>query len=169
MNLKRLILRSALLVPVILTFACAGPQRQPTPSQVRQGASQPMQSPSVPTPGIQQGTVAYPSPRAGSAYDDPSTGISTVASTIPGAGRVWAVTLGNVAIVGTTSADPAIRGRIAQQVRSSFPHIADVRFTSDPAQMNRLSQALSLIQTNRSVAPLLPELAGIGSSQPSHR
>lgn len=165
-----LLTAAALTVAVAASAGCASPQRQPAPAAPAPAAPAPatqrLQSPSA---GIQHGTVSYPTPRAGSAYDDPSTGVSTVASSIPGAGTVRAVVLGNVAVIGTTSGDPAIYGRISQQIRSSFPHIADVRFTNNPVHVNRLGQALSLIQTNQSVAPMLAELWGIGGALPAGR
>ncbi|HWI63270.1 MAG TPA: hypothetical protein VNT75_15635 [Symbiobacteriaceae bacterium] len=152
---------AAVLVLAIAATGCAAPQRQPAPPTPAAPA------PGARTPGIQQGTVAYPTPRAGSAYDDPSTGIATVAGAIPGAGTVRAVVLGNVVLLGTDSRDPVIHGRIAQQIRSSFAHIADVRITHDPGQIARLGEALSLIQSHQSVAPLLTDLWSMGNGMAS--
>ncbi|HWI50991.1 MAG TPA: twin-arginine translocation signal domain-containing protein [Symbiobacteriaceae bacterium] len=160
---RRSVLTACAALAVLVAAGCATPQRQPAPT--------PVPGPTVqsPTPGIQAGTVAYPTPRAGSAYDDPSSGISTVAAAIPGAGPVKAVALGNVVLIGTTSTDPAVHGRIAQQIRSSFPHVADVRFTSDPAHLTRIGHALSLLQSHQSIAPMIPELWGIADGLASNR
>lgn len=144
------------LLPLLLVLAttAAGcnqpePQRQYTPrgpgTSVRSGLTEP-------------GTLSYPSPRAGSAYADPSLGMATVASTVPGAGSVSVVALGNVALIGLPNNDPGVHRKIAEQLRSSFPHLAEVRVTTDPALIGRLFEADELIRTQRSIAPLLTDL-----------
>jgi hypothetical protein len=144
------------LLPLLLVMATAAagcgqnePQRQYAPrtpgTSIRSDVSQP-------------GGISYPTPRAGSAYDDPSTGIATVASAVPGAGAVTAVVLGNVALVGIPNPDPGVHRKVAEQVRASFQHIAEVRITTDPAVIGHLFQANQMIQQNQSVAPLLPDL-----------
>lgn len=145
------------LLPLLLVLATAAggctqqdPQRQYSPRSPGTSVRSDVASP---------GTVQYPSPRAGSAYDSPSQGIATVASAVPGAGSVQAVALGNVALLGIPTPDVAVHRKVVEQVRASFAHIAEVRVTSDPAQIRRLFEAQEMMMMQSSIAPLLPDLA----------
>ncbi|HYG58840.1 MAG TPA: hypothetical protein VD902_12350 [Symbiobacteriaceae bacterium] len=167
-----------LMIPLLLAAIAAGgctavPMR-PAPAP----APAPAQAPervSTPNPGVNvQGSALgnpeagrYPHPRAGSAYDDPSTGVATIASAVPGAGPINAVVLGNVAIIGLQTGDRNIHHRISQQIQSSFPHVVEVRFTQDPTQIRRIAEAGQLIRTQRSIGALLPELGTMGSGLPA--
>lgn len=167
---------AALLGITLLTAGCGGaPLRRPAPPP-RPGAAATPAPPVTPggtmqpSPGARkEGSVIYPSPRAGSAYDDPATGVATVAGAVPGAGAVHAVVLGNVAILGTTNTDPAVHRKVAEQIRSSFQHITDIRFTTDHRHIMRLIEAEGRIHAHQSISQLLPELAAIGGSLPSVR
>lgn len=112
----------------------------------------------------ERGSKAYPTPRAGSAYDDPSMGVSTIASAVPGSGPVEAVVLGNVALIGLPSQDARVQHKVAEQIHASFPHIVEVRITTDPAVISRLQSIRQEIMVQQSISPYLPELAGLSGS-----
>lgn len=160
----------AFLLLAVALGGCAGAARRPapTPAPTVQRSNTPNAGVNIRGASVQdQGPARYPSPRAGSAYDDPSTGVATVASAIPGAGPVKALVLGNVALIGLTSGDPNVHHRISQQLQSSFPHIVEVRFTQDPAQINRLAEAGQRIRTGRTIAPMLSELGALAGGLPA--
>lgn len=161
-----------------------GPGPVPAPGSARRALPGPPPAGAVTPPGAggtaagstttggalgEEGLLSYPSPRAGSSYDDASTGVSTVASAVPGAGRVAAVVLGNVALLGMNSQDPAVHRKVAEQLHSSFPHIADVRVSTDPAVVARLNEVAGRIRIQQTVLPYLPELANLAAGMPSAR
>lgn len=147
-----------LLVAAVSSTGCMGAGRRPEPAQPANPPA-PTQANSFNFGPRQEGSVGYPSPRAGSAYDSPSQGVATIASAVPAAGRVHAVVLGNVALLGVPNNDAAVHKRIAQQVHASFPHIIEVRVVTDPASINRLGEMQDRIATQQSIAPYLTELA----------
>lgn len=163
---------AALLLTAAIVAGGCTPQKRPgtqAPAGYAPGAGSPTPAPATTTPTAQfgpkkEGSVAYPAPRAGSAYDDPSIGVSTIASAIPGAGRVTAVTMGNVALLGMPSTDVGVHRKVAEQIHASFPHIVEVRVTSDPAAIARLADVSGRISTQRTIAPYLPELASMSGS-----
>lgn len=155
---------ASLLAAAVFLGAGCGPTPLQRPEQPR---TSPAPAPISP-PRAGQAVPSYPSPRAGAAYDDPSTGIAFVASAVPGAeGPVNAVVLGNVALVGVPSNNAGVHTKVAEQIRSSFPHIADVRITSDPAVMGRIAEASELLRTRQSIAGLLPDLTARTSATPT--
>lgn len=174
------LLLGSLLASAILISGCGafpapspqGPQGAPAPGarapagRARAGIM-PGPQPMTDLRPIQEHTVRYPSPRAGSAYDDPSIGIGVVASAVPGAGAVNAVVLGNVALLGFPSQDAHINHRVAQLIQANFPHIAEVRVTHDPATIGRLQLATQRLMTNQSISDLLPELVNLSGAMPT--
>ncbi|MFZ5815093.1 MAG: YhcN/YlaJ family sporulation lipoprotein [Bacillota bacterium] len=149
------------LLLLSLTAGCGAARRpeqqnRPAPPPVSEGAT-------IQVEPTERGTVRYPSPRAGSAYDDPSQGVSTVASAVPGAGSVDAVILGNVALVGLPSGDRTVHHKVADQIQASFPHIVEVRVSTDPAVIHRLRAVRHQIINQRSIAPFLPELVNLSA------
>lgn len=164
------LIRPASLISAVLLFAVAAgcaPARRPEeqPRQTPQPITHPTTLPStmeVNPAGQRPGH--YPTPRAGSAYDDPSTGVSTIASAVPGAGAVDAVVLGNVALLGMSSQDSKVHHRVSQQVTASFPHIVEVRIATDPATIGRLRVIRQQITGQQSISPFLPELANLSTT-----
>lgn len=118
----------------------------------------------VPPAPQQAGTLRYPTPRSGSAYDDPSTGVAVIASSVPGAGAVHAVVLGNVALLAIPSRDPHVHRQVAVQIRSAFAHIAEVRISTEPVIADRLAYLSNQIMRNRSIGPHLAELASLSAA-----
>ncbi|HEY3365199.1 MAG TPA: YhcN/YlaJ family sporulation lipoprotein [Symbiobacteriaceae bacterium] len=177
MHAKKSILGMLAVALIIAACGCApGAMRRPAPGPG------PAPSPAAPMPGTggqgagnggstntgdglrQEGMLAYPSPRAGSSYDDTSTGVSTIASAVPGAGRAFAVVLGNVALVGLNTGDRAVHRKVAEQIHTSFPHIAEVRVSADPTVARRLDEIGSRIRTQRTILPYLGELAALSGT-----
>lgn len=156
----RLPLTSVLAAALLLT-GCAGPAPRIERRLEKTGTA--TQQAGVAAPAA----PAYPSPRAGSGYDDPSTGMAFVASAVPGAGAVSAVALGNVALLGVSTTDPGVHKKVAEQIMASFPHIADVRIVTDPAAIPRITEADNLLRVRQSILPLLPELAARAGASPA--
>lgn len=172
-------LLGSLVASAILISGCGarpvpspqGPQGGPAPgARAQEGRTRaglvPGPQPQTDRRPIENQTVRYPSPRAGSAYDDPSIGIGVVASSVPGAGAVNAVALGNVALLGFHSSDARVNHQVAQLIKSTFPHIAEVRVTHDPALIARLQLVTQRLMTNQPISDFLPELASLGARMP---
>lgn len=158
MRLIRLLTATLMLLIIMAGCGAANrPEQQPD-----QGTAPP------PTTGaamqVNPNQQRFPSPRAGSAYDDPSMGVSTIASAVPGAGEVDAVVLGNVALAGLPTGDTRIHHKVALQIQASFPHIVEVRFTTDPNTIGRLREIRRQIMTQQSISPYLPELANLSAA-----
>jgi hypothetical protein len=154
-----------IICAVLLLAVAAGCAPARRPEQQRQpGSPPPITTGSSLEAGPKgRGSKAYPTPRAGSAYDDPSMGVSTIASAVPGAGSVEAVVLGNVVLVGIASQDGRIHRKVAEQIHASFPHIVEVRLTTDPAATARLRTVRQQINLQHTIAPFLPELANLSA------
>jgi hypothetical protein len=149
---------------VLLLAVAAGCTPARRPEQRQPGSPPPITTGSSLEAGPKgRGSKAYPTPRAGSAYDDPSMGVSTIASAVPGAGSVEAVVLGNVVLVGIASQDGRIHRKVAEQIHASFPHIVEVRLTTDPAATARLRTVRQQINLQHTIAPFLPELANLSA------
>ncbi len=159
MDRTRLASLAGTLLLATLTLGGCGAQRRPLPAQP--APPPPVQSSALELGRAGVGENDAPVPRHGTAYSDQSDGVSFIASAVPGAGAVDAVVLGNLALLGTPSTDAGVHKKLSDQIRSSFPAIAEVRVTSDPATIQRLRLVRQQIIHQRSVAPLLPELANL--------
>lgn len=165
---------------------------RPAPPRTQQGGVA-GDAPAPPPPrdsGVYHGAT-FPSPRAGSAFDDPSTGIATVASAVAGAGQAEAVAVANTALVvlhadrygaavrpdgalgdlppGWDQVDGTaedVYRRVAGQIQTSFPHIVEVRFATDPATAAQLVSLAARVRAQEPAAGMLASLADLAGRMP---
>lgn len=165
---------------------------RPAPPRTQQGgvAGERPVPPPVRDSGVYHGAT-FPSPRAGSAFDDPSSGIATVASAVAGAGQAEAVAVANTALVvlhadrygaarrpdGALGDRPPgwdrvdgtpddVYRRVAGQIQTSFPHIVEVRFATDAATAAQLVSIAARVRAQEPAAGMLGDLAGIAGRMP---